>query len=130
MHIEIDHINMTVANLAASKDWYQRLFGFVEVESGVSDDGPWSIIRNGSSMLCLYQHNLAAPDSNDGAHRVYHFGLRVHDRAAWEALIAREKLKVMYGGAYRYPHSTSWYVIDPSGYEIEVSYWDNDQITF
>ena len=63
-------------------------------------------------------------------HRIFHFGIRVHDRADWEARVSREKIHVEYGGAYRYPHSTSWYVKDPTGHQIEVAYWDGDEVTF
>ncbi len=31
---------------------------------------------------------------------------------------------------WRYPHSESWYVNDPTGWEIEVALWDNDQVRF
>jgi hypothetical protein len=35
-----------------------------------------------------------------------------------------------FGGELRYPHSTNWYVHDPTGYSIEVVLWDEDQISF
>ena len=28
------------------------------------------------------------------------------------------------------PHSRSWYVTDPTGYEIEVAHWNGDRIVF
>ena len=59
-------------------------------------------------MLCAYEHlGLHEPDADEvekaGFHRVAHFGLRITDRAAWEATVAREKLHVHYGGAYPWP---------------------------
>ena len=29
-----------------------------------------------------------------------------------------------------YPHSRSWYVYDPTGYEIEVVSWKGDRVAF
>ena len=34
------------------------------------------------------------------------------------------------GGAQDWPHSTSWYIRDPTGYQIEVVYWHHDEIRF
>ena len=48
----------------------------------------------------------------------------------WEEVIEREGLEVLYGGPVHWPHSTSWYVQDPTGWEIEVALWNDDVITF
>jgi catechol-2,3-dioxygenase len=86
-------------------------------------------------LLCLYE----SPDRVflDGdqlgdrqLHGVNHFALRILNRAEWEATVKAENLPVQYGGAYPYPHSTSWYINDPTGYEIEVVLWEKDRITF
>ncbi|MFZ4712133.1 MAG: VOC family protein [Bacteriovoracaceae bacterium] len=136
LKVRIDHINMTVKNLEESVAWYEKIFQFQKVEQGVSEGQPWAIIRNENSLLCLYQepNRVAAPEGDnifDQFHRLYHFGLNVDSSLEWEKIVQLHKIKVMYGGAIRYPHSTSWYVEDPSGYEIEVSHWNNEnQITF
>jgi catechol 2,3-dioxygenase-like lactoylglutathione lyase family enzyme len=128
----LDHLNMSVRDLAESVDWYGRAFGFRKVEGGVIDGSPWAILRGGDALLCLYEHpERGAPDPDEhGHHAPSHFGLRITDRAAWEATVAREKLRVEYGGAHRWPHSTAWYVTDPTGYEIEVALWDDDRVQF
>jgi catechol 2,3-dioxygenase-like lactoylglutathione lyase family enzyme len=128
----LDHLNMSVADLAKSEDWYRRVFGFERVEGGTYDGSPWAILRAGDAMLCLYEHpEREAPDPEEhGHHGLSHFGLRITDRAAWEATVAREKVEVGYGGAHRWPHSTAWYVTDPTGYEIEVALWDEDRVRF
>jgi len=133
-HIAFDHINLTVRNFEESVDWYGRVFGFELVERGTDDEGPWGVIRSGSSMLCIYERRCrksADEDSNkDHFHRLNHFGIRVEDRPAWEATIEREAIHPHYGGAIRYPHSTSWYVSDPTGHAIEVSSWDSGEVRF
>ena len=51
-------------------------------------------------------------------------------RVVESADLSRQHLDVRYGGAVSWPHSTSWYVVDPTGYEIEVALWNEDRVTF
>ncbi len=129
----LDHLNLTVADLDESIAWYRDVFGFGQVEEGEMEDSTrWAIVRSDDSMLCMYEHpELASPGSRDGGHhQVNHFGLRIRDRAAWEAVVEQLGIPVRYGGAVRWPHSTSWYVFDPTGWEIEVAQWDDDRVRF
>jgi lactoylglutathione lyase len=128
----LDHLNMSVRNLAESVDWYGRVFGFEQVEDGVYEGHPWAILRSGEALLCLYEHpERKEPDPDaHGHHGLAHFGLRVDDADAWQATVKREGVEVAYGGAVRWPHSTSWYVTDPTGYEIEVACWTGDRVRF
>ncbi len=131
----LDHLNLSVSNFDETVDWYKRIFGFTLVEDGVRAGVRWGIIKGGESMLCIYEHpEREYADFDDSRlhnfHGINHFGLRITDRKEWEDTVKREKLKVAYGGAVDYPHSTSWYVTDPTGYEIEVALWNNDQISF
>jgi catechol 2,3-dioxygenase-like lactoylglutathione lyase family enzyme len=128
----LDHLNLSVANLEASENWYRRVFGFERVEGGEIEGQPWAILKSGEALLCLYEHpERGVPDPEEhGHHGLAHFGLRIVDREAWEATVKREGVKVDYGGAYRWPHSTAWYVEDPTGYTIEVAHWDTDTVRF
>ncbi len=129
---QLDHLNLSVHDLVESSSWYGRVFGFEMVERGPEDEPPWAILRSGEALLCLYQHaERGPPDPEEhGHHGLAHFGLRIDDRAEWEAKVAREGVAVNYGGPVRWPHSTAWYVTDPTGYEIEVALWDGDRVTF
>lgn len=89
----------------------------------------WGILRSGDAMLCIYEHRELATDTSDTAHRINHFGLRITDRTVWEQTLEKEGGLVLYGFV-RWPHSTAWYVHNPTGYEIEVALWDNDSIAF
>ncbi len=131
---QLDHVNLTVASFAESAAWYRRVFDFQVVEQGVSENRPWGVLRSGDALLCIYER----PDlefvgyrvqQGRGMHALAHFGLRITDRKAWEATIAREKVVCVYSDL-RYPHSSSWYVVDPTGWEIEVALWDNDAVRF
>ena len=54
--LKIDHLNMSVTDLAASIAWYGELFGFSVVERGVLEDGrPWAIIRADDALLAMYE---------------------------------------------------------------------------
>jgi catechol-2,3-dioxygenase len=128
----LDHLNMSVADLAATRAWYARVFGFETVEQGVYEGRPWAILKSGEALLCLYEHTeRKVPDPEvHGHHGLSHFGLRITDRAAWDATLEREKVEVLYGGAVDWPHSTAWYVQDPTGNEIEVALWNEDRVSF
>ncbi len=131
----IDHQNLTVQDFDTSLDWYSRVLGFELVEESIQDGTRWGTLRSGDAMLCIYEF----PECNledrhamraKGFHGINHFGLRVKDRSEWEATVDNEKLDVLYGGPIRWTHSTSWYITDPTGYEIEVACWDNNTIVF
>ncbi len=123
-----DHLNLSVRDLGETAAWYRRVFGFERVEEGVWDGVPWAILRSGDSMLCAYEHpELGAPDAKTRHHRIRHAGFRIRDRAAWEAVLAREGLEHEY---VPYPHSESWYVADPTGHEIEVVLWKDGRVRF
>lgn len=128
----LDHLNLTVKNMDETVEWYQKLFGFEKVEGGVRSGVRWNILRSGDAMLCVYEHpELSEPDESDGqSHKIYHFGLRITDRDDFEKRVKQFNVCVEYGGAVRYPHSWSWYVTDPTGYEIEVALWDDDKVRF
>ncbi len=128
----LDHLNLTVENLDQSIEWYHALFGFSIVEQGLRGETRWAIIRSGDAMLCIYERpELDTPNQDSSTeHRINHFGLRIKNKQAFEKSVTDNGVVVEYGGAIRYPHSWSWYIADPSGHEIEVALWDNDQVTF
>ena len=124
----LDHLNLTVRSLEETVDWYGRVFGFELVEDGQYEGRPWGIIRSGDALLCIYERpsdELEPPKQRKAAGRqgINHFALTITDREAWEATIEREDVEVSYGGEITWPHSDSWYVHDPTGYEIEVALW-------
>ena len=78
--------------------------------------------------------NRARPDRflQDSAERhvIYHWGLRITDRAAWLQKVETYELELEFGGENIQPHSSSWYVTDPTGYGIEVALWKDNTIRF
>lgn len=124
----LDHLNLSVHSFSETAQWYKRVFGFEVVEKGVQRGAPWGILKSGDAMLCIYEDRERLAAGGDalrekGLHGLNHFALRITDQKAWEQLVEREGVEVFYGGAFRWPYSTSWYVRDPSGYDIEVVVW-------
>ncbi|MEZ6183913.1 MAG: VOC family protein [Planctomycetota bacterium] len=81
----LDHLNLTVADLEATRAFYARVFDFTEVEHGVDDDGlPWAILQSGDALLCCYERpgyrlldRVARKER--GEHGIAHFALRLLD---------------------------------------------------
>ena len=131
----LDHLNLSVTNFEQTREWYARVFGFELVEHGLSMGVPWGVLRRGDAMLCIYEHpqrTLPSKQERQSGHLhgISHFGLRITDRVAWEDVAQRHALELYYDSPVRYPHSTSWYVRDPTGYEIEIALWDDDTTRF
>ncbi len=132
---QLDHINLTVANLEATIDWYGRVFGFEVVERDVKNGVNWAVIRSGEAMLCIYEHSASQFHdrfelAKRGTHAVSHFALRIEDADEWIDTMRREGITPSYGGVIEWPHSKAWYVNDPTGYEIEIACWQNDEVAF
>ncbi|MEZ4744011.1 MAG: VOC family protein [Bdellovibrionota bacterium] len=131
MEIKFDHINLTVSNLEESIVWYKKIFGFTLVERGLKlDESRWAIVARNDFMVCMTEmssRKLAVQWGEDADelanyHKVYHFGIRIFDEEKWMQKVNEFNLRLYYGGVVEYPHSKSWYIRDPSGHSIEVSY--------
>ena len=135
MKINLDHLNLTVDSFEESAKWYSKVFGFEIVERGEREGLSWGILKLGQYMLCLFEKEGFSLLSNGERaekklHGMNHFAIAVDNIEEWENIVSREKLEVGYGGVVDYPHSKSWYVTDPTGYEIEVAYWKTGIPTF
>lgn len=131
----LDHVNLTVENFDETVEWYGRVFDFSVVEKGVIDGHRWGVIRSGDAMLCIYERpGYVYKDrfqlEREKTHVIRHIGLRFSGRAEWESRMEREGIEIREGYLVENPHSTSWYVQDPTGHEIEVACWNDDVISF
>lgn len=113
----IDHINMSVKDLAKSMQFYKDVFGF-EIKEDQSKDDSY-IIGNENVKLCMYEDKELKMKEG-----LNHFGFFIEN---FEEIIAKCKemgVPVSYGGAIEWhnkAHSKSIYITDPSGYVIELS---------
>jgi len=113
----IDHVNMKVKNLDESVEFYKNLFGFVikQEENENKIDAPSKIIGNDSIKLCLYEVPDMSPEGG-----IAHFGFNVEN---FDEVISKcEELgvKILYDGVINWEKSKSVYIVDPSGYELEL----------
>ena len=120
----IDHLNLTVSDLAAAVDFYHGLFGFEIAEDCRADDRPY-VIMGAAGVGFLALHQQANGDPPTGG-RINHWGFVVDD---FEAIPGRSEalgISPLYldrwpRGVVEYPRSRSLYVADPDGNEIELT---------
>ena len=113
----IDHVNMKVKNLDESVEFYKNLFGFVikQEENENKIDAPSKIIGNDSIKLCLYEVPDMTPEGG-----IAHFGFNVEN---FDEIISKCEefgVKILYDGVVNWEKSKSVYIVDPSGYELEL----------
>ena len=113
----IDHVNMKVKDLEKSVEFYKNLFGFEikQEENPNKIDAPSKIIGNDAIKLCMYEIPDMSPEGG-----IAHFGFNI---ANFNEIIQKcEELgvEVLYGGIVDWDKSKSVYIVDPSGYEIEL----------
>jgi catechol 2,3-dioxygenase-like lactoylglutathione lyase family enzyme len=131
----LDHLNLTVNSFEESAAWYRRVLGFEVVEQGLYNNRPWGVIKAGDAMLCIYEDPGRTHAGGDELrerrlHGLNHFALRITDTAAWRETLKRENIPTVHGEEWHWPHSTSWYIQDPTGYQIEVAAWHRDEARF
>jgi predicted enzyme related to lactoylglutathione lyase len=113
----IDHVNMKVKNLEQSVKFYKNLFGFeIKQEENTNKlDVPSKIIGNDTIKLCMYEIPDMSPEGG-----IAHFGFNVTNFNEIIAKCKDLKVEVLYGGIVDWETSKSVYIVDPSGYEIEL----------
>jgi catechol 2,3-dioxygenase len=132
---QVDHLNLTVRNLEQSLTFYRELFGFRVVERGRRDDDvPWAIARSGEAMLCLYEFPELPTGPSFPERPVQqgmsHFALRISNGPDFLALLGQRGIPLLFDGPVQWPHSTSLYIVDPTGHHVEVVCWNDDTIAF
>ena len=113
----IDHVNMKVKNLEQSVEFYKNLFGFEikQEENPNKTDVPSKIIGNDAIKLCLYEVPEMSPEGG-----IAHFGFNI---ANFDEIILKCKeldVQILYDGEIDWEKSKSVYIVDPSGYEVEL----------
>ena len=117
---QIDHINMRVKNLDKSKKFYHDVFGFEEKEGGVLRNRRWTILGiPGKAYLCLYE--VGNIEKIEQELQINHFGFNVRDFDRLEGKLRELGVTMTDDGPVEAGKSRSIYIVDPSGYEIELS---------
>ena len=113
----IDHVNMKVKNLEKSVEFYKNLFGFEikQEENPNKIDVPSKIIGNDSIKLCMYEIADMSPEGG-----IAHFGFNIENFDDVIKKCEEFEVQILYGGAIDWEKSKSVYIVDPSGYELEL----------
>ena len=112
----IDHINMDVQNLKESVDFYSNLFGFKVLKDQPEQNS--KIIGNDKVKLCLYEDRDLKEFEQNGFN---HFGFHIDN---FDEIIQKCNelgVEIFYGGPIKWEKSSSIYIKDPNGYEIELA---------
>tara|TARA_B100000315_G_C14475475_1_gene540395 strand:- start:718 stop:1053 length:336 start_codon:yes stop_codon:yes gene_type:complete len=104
---------MIVRNLQESIEFYRELFGFEIRKEQPEQDSV--IIGNDTVKLCIYED--PGLEIGEG---ISHFGFHVENFNDIITKCQEMNISMPYG-TVPWEHSRSVYIIDPSGYEIELS---------
>ena len=109
----LDHVTLYVKNLADSVSFYQTLFGFNVKKDQLEDRS--QIIGNSAITLCLYEDPERAQPGG-----IAHFGFHVQNFSLIIETCEFLNIPMPYGIVV-WEKSRSVYIVDPNGYEIELS---------
>ena len=133
MKVKIDHINFTVSHLEKSVTWYEKVFGFQLAQDGIYGRDKkirWAIVAYKDSMICMHEvkgRKNSGESTQELFHKIYHFGIRISNLKVWKKRVKTFQLKPV---IVDYPYSRSYYIDDPDGHEIEVSWSKKSTLYF
>ena len=115
-----DHINMNVKDINETTQFYVNHFGFKVLEEGKSSSGlDFKIIGIPSKLsLAIYpSDNILNQDKQN----INHIGIHLDNFSEALKYLDTHNIPYEYGGYVEYDNSRSIYIVDPNGYEIELS---------
>ena len=112
----IDHLNMEVVNLNETVEFYNKLFGFKVIKEQPEENS--KIIGNEKVKLCLYERGDFHGYTKKGFH---HFGLHIENFEDVMQKCREMEIEIYYGGPLKWEKSSSIYIKDLNGYEIELA---------
>ncbi len=120
----IEHVNLSVSDLARSTEFYRQLFGFdLRWEGTTSDGRPAAHVGDDAHYVALFQAAQSEKADNDyGRVGINHFGYVVDDLDAMKKRLA--SLGVTPKAEMDYEPGKRLYFFDPDGIEIELVEYD------
>lgn len=117
----IDHIQLDVANIEESQDFYKRVFDFEIKEVGIRAFQRWMILGSKSHLyLCMHENAAGKGLPNHGL-KITHFGVIVDDFDTVLDRLVQHGVSLFPDYHVQYHSSRSVYFLDPNGYKIEIS---------
>ena len=130
--LEINHINIVVKSIEASKQFYCNILGMEDTQRNPSfmSTGAW--LRMGRAEIHLIQENSATHAPGDLSYAVYqatdkevsssrHFSLVISDTDNLVETLNRYSVPIVYGPIERQGGLVQTYCYDPDGHLIEFS---------
>jgi glyoxylase I family protein len=120
----LNHVALTVRDLAVSAPWYRDLIGFDPVLDEDTDEGFHHVVyalANGT-LFGIHQHTTAAPDERFSEYRpgLDHVGFGCASRAELETWVARlDELGIEHGGIADAHYGSGLSFRDPDGIALE-----------
>jgi len=112
----IDHVNMEVINLEESVKFNNNLFGLELLKEQLDDIS--KIIGNEKVKLCLYETPGFQGCEVKGFH---HFGFHIENSEEVVQKCTDMGVEIFYSGPIKWEKSSSIYIKDPNGYDIEIA---------
>ena len=118
--MRIEHVNMTVSNVAASADFYRQVFGFETRWEGLTGSGLRAIhLGTDDSYLSLFEaRGPGSAPADYGSVGFNHLGFVVEDLDAYRGTLDRMGVAVQVPEDY--DPGRRLYFFDPDGIEIEL----------
>jgi len=119
--IGIDHIQLDVANLEESQEFYTRVFGFEIKEVGIRASTRWMIVGVDRKIyLCMHEYAEGLGVKNYGL-EITHFGILVEEFDHVLTSLKTHGVRLLPNYEVQYHSSRSVYFLDPNNYKIEIS---------
>jgi len=124
----LDHVALSVPDIAKSIAWYQKMFGFKEVSRRGQPNGMQEVlIQRGDIKIELFQvpgatplpESRRDPSQDFRTNGVKHFAFRVKDVRAVLAQLQSKGVKVVFE-LHDYPGAAFAFVSDNAGNAIEL----------
>lgn len=115
----IGSVQLQVADLERSVEWYRRVLGFETLEA-TGRDAALGARGSDVAILRLREETNAAPVPPEGRLGLYHFAILLPDRAHLGALLPHLARHGVRPGASDHHVSEALYLSDPDGLGIEV----------
>ena len=122
----IGRVGFRVAELAETAEFYADVLGFERLESTAADDtapaaaSDRAVLGAGGEALLVLEEAPDAPSRSLDEAGLYHVAIRVPDRAALGAAIARCRERDLLDGAADHGVSEAVYLRDPEGNGLEL----------
>lgn len=115
----VDHVNLYVKNLNQSIEFYTKYFGF-QIKKDLRNSGHAGVILGIQSKLYLCMYELPNEKYQSSEVKINHLGFNVENFDETLQIVKLNQIPIPFD-VIQYGVSRSFYITDPSGYEIEIS---------